>query len=144
MSNDTLPQPPPYGHKDATFQAAGGETGIRALVDSFYDLMSSKPEYQKIYNWHPDADSARDKLARFLCGWTGGPRRYHEKYGSINIPKVHAHLAISSVEKQMWIDCMEEALAAQPYDDQLKQYLLVQLAVPAEHVRKACKSQVER
>ncbi|MFK7958634.1 MAG: group II truncated hemoglobin [Lysobacterales bacterium] len=140
-TNNTAPSPP-YGQKDATFQAAGGEEGIRALVDSFYDLMSSKQEYRKIFDWHPDGDSARDKLARFLCGWMGGPRRYHEKYGSISIPRVHAHLAISSTEKQMWIDCMGEALARQPYEVSLKQYLLEQLSVPAEHVRKACEPQL--
>ena len=85
----------PYGHGDATFRAAGGEQGIRQLVDSFYDIMSEKPQYERIFRWHPDPHEARDKLARFLCGWMGGPRRYHEKYGAISIPKVHAHLAVT-------------------------------------------------
>ena len=29
---------PAYGTEDATFQAAGGESGIRRLVDAFYDV----------------------------------------------------------------------------------------------------------
>ena len=68
---------PPYGQLDATFQAAGGETGIRELVDRFYDLMTSNPDYKALANLHPQFDEqTRDKLARFLCGWMGGPRRY--------------------------------------------------------------------
>ncbi len=129
---------PRYGFRDTTFQAAGGEEGIRQLVDCFYDLMSSKPEYQKIYEWHPDVDVARDKLARFLCGWMGGPRRYQEKYGPISIPKVHAHLPITTAERDMWINCMSEALKQQAYAPSLKRYLLEQLSVPAEHIRRAC------
>ena len=78
---------PAYGTGDATYQAAGGEAGIRALVDSFYDIMESDPAYREIHAWHPaDGQLSRDKLARFLCAWTGGPRLYREKYGPISIP----------------------------------------------------------
>lgn len=127
---------PRFGQGNTTFRAAGGEDGIRQLVDSFYDLMSSKSEYNKIYHWHPSDQEARDKLARFLCGWMGGPRRYKEKYGAINIPKAHAHLPITNVERDMWINCMNEALNQQPYSDALKRYLIEQLSIPAEHVRR--------
>lgn len=128
-----------YGVGDTTFQAAGGETGIRRLVDTFFDLMGSTPAYQTIWSWHPtDKESSRDKLARFLCGWTGGPKRYHEKYGSISIPKVHAHLNVTAVEKDQWLSCMSEALAQQPYHQSLIDYLLTELAVPAEHIRRHC------
>ena len=125
-----------YGYQDNTYRAVGGEAGVRQLVDSFYDLMSSKPEYQRIYRWHPDAEEAREKLSRFLCGWMGGPRRYNEKYGPISIPKAHAHLAVTTVERDMWLNCMSEALDAQEYPEALKSYLLEQLGVPAEHIRR--------
>ena len=129
---------PRYGYKDTTYRSVGEEAGVVRLVASFYDIMSSKPEYARIYQWHPDDGVARDKLARFLCGWMGGPRRYHEKYGSISIPGVHAHLAITSVERDMWINCMTEALAMQPYPDALRSYLIEQLKVPADHVLRRC------
>ena len=32
-----------FGEGDATFQAVGGETGIRRLVDAFYDIMETSP-----------------------------------------------------------------------------------------------------
>ncbi|MBT5220864.1 MAG: globin, partial [Woeseia sp.] len=80
-----------YGTGDASFQAAGGETGIRKLVNEFFDRMGSDPRFVTIHGMHPeDKEISRDKLARFLCGWLGGPKLYNEKYGAIGIPRVHA------------------------------------------------------
>lgn len=136
-----LEQPPAFGTLDATYQAAGGEDGIRRLVDSFYAIMGTNPAYARIYHWHANVPEARDKLARFLCGWMGGPKRYREKYGPINIPQVHGHLPVTSVERDMWLDCMSEALAQQPYSDALREYLRVQLAVPAQRITDRCDAQ---
>lgn len=131
-----------YGTGDATFQAAGGEAGIRALIDSFYDIMSSDPRFKRIIAWHPeDNEISRDKLARFLCGWMGGPRRYSEKFGGINIIKVHNHLSVTAVESEQWLACMHDALHQQNYPTSLNDYLLEQLAVPADRIRVACEKQ---
>ena len=86
-----------YGDGDASFQAAGGEAGLLRLVDDFYDLMETRPYAATIRAMHPpDLTVARDKLARFLCGWLGGPKRYQERYGSISIPGSHAHLDVDA------------------------------------------------
>lgn len=127
---------PQYGVGDASFQAAGEEAGIRRLVDAFYDAMESLPEAAVIRAMHPqDLTMARDKLARFLCGWLGGPKLYAEKYGSIHIPKAHGHLPIGIDERDQWMLCMRHALRRQPYADDFKAYLLEQLFVPAERCR---------
>jgi len=129
----------PYGTGDASFHAAGGEQGIRVLVDAFFDRMGSDARFATIYTMHPDdKDVSRDKLARFLCGWLGGPKLYREKYGAIGIPRVHAHLAIASAERDQWLTCMAESVDEQPFDDDFKQYLMEQLFVPAEAVRRRC------
>ncbi len=129
----------PYGTQDASFQAAGGVTGLRRLVDEFYDRMSTDPRFATIYAMHPeDKETSRDKLARFLCGWLGGPKLFTEKYGAIGIPRVHAHLAIATPERDQWLTCMTEAVAAQPYAEDFKKYLMEQLFVPAEAVRRRC------
>ena len=71
-----------FGQGDASFQAAGGIAGIEDLVERFYRVMSEAPEAAHIRAMHPaDLTVSADKLARFLCGWLGGPRRFHEKYG---------------------------------------------------------------
>lgn len=126
---------PPYGTGDATFQAAGGEEGIRRLVDRFYDIMASDPKFATIWSWHPtDHEMSRDKLARFLCAWMGGPRRFSEKYGPISIPQAHRHLPVTSAEQDQWLTCMAQALAEQDYPQALVDYLLEQLAVPAGRI----------
>jgi hemoglobin len=131
-------QDKPYGEGDASFLAAGGVAGIRKLVDDFYDQMASLPEAEKILRMHPEnLDESRDKLARFLSGWLGGPKLYREKYGSIAIPKAHAHLAITEAERDAWLLCMEKALEQQDYAESFKRYLLAQLFVPAERSRMA-------
>ena len=129
----------PYGTLDASFQAAGGIAGIEQLVNDFYDFMDALPEARVIRAMHPaDLDESRDKLARFLCAWLGGPRRYAEKYGSIHIPGAHQHLAIGDAERDAWLLCMEKAIARQSYAPAFAEYLLRQLRVPAERIRQIC------
>lgn len=132
------PQPlgvPPFGFGDASYQAAGGEPGIRALVDEFYDVMDTEPAAAKVRAMHPpDLSTSRDKLARFLCGWMNGPNRYREKYGAISIPGSHAHLSIGPRERDAWLLCMERAIARQAYSEDFKRYLYAQLCVPANRV----------
>ena len=131
-----------YGIGDASFQAAGGQDGIFTLVDNFFDRMGSDERFATIWDLHPDdKDVSRDKLARFLCGWLGGPRLYNEKYGAIGIPRVHAHLAIDTPERDQWLACMTESVAEQPFAPEFKTYLMEQLFVPAEAVRRRCAAQ---
>jgi hemoglobin len=139
MLGHVTSDPIPYGTDDASFQAAGGEAGIRELVESFYRFMDVLPEARGIRAMHPaDLTVSIDKLARFLCGWLGGPRRYQEKYGPISIPGVHRHLLVAEEERDAWLACMQRAIARQPFAADFKRYLLEQLAVPAERIRQVC------
>ena len=132
MTTTTVPA---FGLGDSSFQAAGGEPGVRRLVDAFYDEMETEPQAAKVLAMHPkDLNVSRDKLARFLCGWLNGPNRYREKYGAISIPGAHAHLDISPVERDAWLLCMERAIAKQSYTAAFAKYLLESLSVPANRV----------
>ena len=125
-----------YGQGDATFKAAGGEEGVRALVDAFYDLMESDTRYLPIWRLHrSDKHTMRDKLARFLCGWMGGPRLYQDKFGPISIPGTHAHLHVGIAERDLWLDCMNRAAMTRGYPARFQDYLMSALAVPAERIR---------
>ena len=130
MSNTPL-----YGFSDNSFQAAGGLEGIRQLVDDFYQEMDELKDARVIRDMHrPDLTESRDKLTLFLCGWLGGPRLYHDKYGSINIPKSHMHLPIGEAERDAWLLCMECAIAKQNFAPEFAIYLLNQLRIPAERI----------
>lgn len=115
---------------------------MRALVDNFYDRMGRDTRFAAIYAMHPDENEvSRDKLHRFLCGWLGGPKLYNEKYGGISIPRVHLHLAIDTAERDQWLTCMSESVAEQPFAESFKQYLMEQLFVPAEAIRRTIRNQ---
>ena len=125
-----------FGDGDNSYRAAGGENGIRQLVNDFYDQMDSLPQTRFIRDMHDtDLGPSRDKLFRFLSGWLGGPALYQEKYGSINVPQAHHHLSIGRHERDAWLLCMQKALEKQPYQENFKQYLMTELAKPAEACR---------
>ena len=126
----------PFGTEDTSFVAAGGEQGLIALVDAFYEAMHTLPEAAVIRAMHPkDLTASRDKLARFLSGWLNGPNTYRPKYGRISIPSAHRHLDIGEEEMEAWLTCMRVALDKQPYTDDFKNYMLTQLRVPASRCR---------
>jgi hemoglobin len=125
-----------YGDGDSSFRAAGGVAGIERLVDDFYRIMDELPEASTIRRMHPqELEVARDKLARFLCGWLGGPNRYKQRYGPISIPGAHARFPIGVAERDAWLACMRAAVARQDYAPRFAEYLLQQLAIPAERIR---------
>ena len=93
---------------------------------------------------HPaNLEVSRDKLSRFLCGWLGGPKRYSEKYGPIQIPRAHVRFAIGAQERDAWLSCMRAALEEESYAEDFKAYLLRELAVPAERIRLAVQKRLE-
>ncbi len=125
-----------YGTLDASYKAAGERVGIKKLVDEFYHQMETLKQGQHIRAMHKeDLDTIKDKLSLFLMGWLGGPKEYDPKYGGISIPMAHKHLIIGEKERDAWLFCMNEALIHQNYDDDFKQYLIEQLARPAERIR---------
>lgn len=126
----------PFGEEDNSFQSAGAFEGLQRLSASFYGFMDTLPQAKTIRGMHPhEQGESIDKLARFLCGWLGGPKLYREKYGPIAIPRAHAHLAIGSPERDAWLLCMERALAEQPYADDFRAYMLRELFKPADRSR---------
>ena len=127
---------PDFGQGDSSYNAAGGQNGLRQLAHDFYHAMNTRPDAAVIRAMHPaDLDESIDKLARFLTGWLGGPSLYREKYGPISIPRAHGHLAIGPAERDAWLACMAQALDQQDYAPEFKAYLLQALSVPAERCR---------
>jgi hemoglobin len=125
----------PYGTLDASYRAAGGEAGLRALVHRFYDEMEACQAGMAIVRMHTRSrEEMRDRLTLFLCGWLGGPRLYTAEYGSISIPGAHAPFPIGSTERDTWLGCMKSAIDAQPWEEDFKVYLLRALSVPAGRV----------
>ncbi len=93
------------------YDLIGGETGLRSLIDQFYDIMDSSPEAVTIRALHPKSlKLAREKLYMFLSGWSGGPALYTEKYGPPKLRQRHMPFSIGQIERDQWLWCMNKAL----------------------------------
>ena len=108
----------------SAFEAIGGETAVRALVDRFYDLMDLEPGYAALRALHPAVlDGSRDKLHWFLCGWLGGPQHYTDRFGHPMLRARHLPFRIGIRERDQWLACMGQAMAEREVDPQLARRL---------------------
>lgn len=118
------------------FARAGGEAGLRRIVDRFYDLMDSRPEVAPLRRLHPeDLTESRDKLFLFLVGWTGGPPVYVQKFGHPRLRARHLPFSIGAAERDQWLACMRQALAELVEDAEVRTYLDEKLTPLADHMR---------
>ena len=105
---------------DTPFAQLGGEDGVRALVDRFYDLMELEPPFAGIRSLHPATlEGSRDKLHWFLCGWLGGPNHYIERFGHPMLRARHLPYAIGINERDQWLACMGLAMQERGVDEAL-------------------------
>ncbi len=117
MSEPEAPAITPY-------ERLGGEPGVRALVDRFYDLMDLEPHYAGLRALHPaDLAGSRDKLHWFLCGWLGGPDLYIQRYGHPRLRARHMPYAIGIAERDQWMACMIQAMQENELEEALAQRL---------------------
>jgi hemoglobin len=106
------------------FERMGGETGVRSLIDRFYDLMDLEPQFAGIRHLHPTSlDGSRDKLYWFLCGWLGGPDLYISRFGHPRLKARHMPYAIGISERDQWMACMMQALGDNAVEPALAQRL---------------------
>jgi hemoglobin len=118
------------------YQRIGGAEKVRALVQRFYQLMDELPEAYGIRKLHAeDLQNASDKLFKFLTGWMGGPQLYVEQYGHPMLRARHLPFTISSVERDQWLLCMNQALSEVVEDVALRQELSDAFAKVADHMR---------
>jgi hemoglobin len=124
------------GFEASLYEMLGGETGLRALVDRFYDLMDSSPEAEKIRSFHPKSlKQSREKLFMFLSGWSGGPQLYVAKFGHPRLRMRHMPFAIGSMERDQWLWCMNKALSECGLDPRVVEYLKARFAETADLLR---------
>ena len=106
------------------YELMGGETGVRKLVDRFYDLMDEDPDYFGIRKLHAASlDGSREKLFMFLSGWLGGPPLYVNEFGHPRLRARHLPFAIAKPERDQWLACMNRAMEDTGVEPRLRQAL---------------------
>ena len=118
------------------FDTLGGEVRLRELVDRFYDLMDLEPQFAALRAMHPPTlDGSRDKLFWFLCGWSGGPNHYIERFGHPRLRARHLPFSIASVERDQWLRCMGLAMHELGMPDALQERLMTSFFQTADWMR---------
>ena len=118
------------------YEMLGGETGLRSLVDRFYDIMDSSPEVERIRSFHAKSlKQSREKLFLFLSGWYGGPQLYVERFGHPRLRMRHMPFPIGSAERDQWLWCMNKALDESGLDSSLVELLRKRIAELADFMR---------
>jgi hemoglobin len=121
---------------DTPYARLGGDAAVRALVDRFYDLMDLEPGYRELRAVHGnDLEHARDKLYWFLSGWLGGPNHYIERLGHPRLRARHLPFAIGTVERDQWLQCMNQAMVEQGVDEDLRLRLIQAFFQTADWMR---------
>jgi hemoglobin len=120
----------------SVFDQLGGEPGVRALVDAFYDQMDRDRRFAGVRALHPpDLAASRDKLFWFLCGWTGGPDHFVQRFGHPRLRARHLPFAIGRAERDQWLACMASAMDQRALDPALRQRLAAAFAQTADFMR---------
>ncbi|MCB9591988.1 MAG: group II truncated hemoglobin [Sandaracinaceae bacterium] len=118
------------------YELIGGEAGVRALVDRFYDLMDTLPEAATVRAMHARSlEVSRRKLFWFLSGWLGGPQLYVERFGHPRLRRRHFPFAIDTAAADQWMLCMRRALEETCADPDLRGFLEARFGELAMHMR---------
>ena len=120
----------------------GGEAVVFALVDKFYDLMDSEPEFYGIRKLHAASlDGSRMKLKKFLSGWLGGPQLYVQEYGHPMLRARHLPFSIGIDERDQWLACMFSAMSQLQVPEDLQAHLQKSFFGTADWMRNRGESQ---
>jgi hemoglobin len=119
-----------------TYDRLGGEAGVRALVDRFYDLLMELPAARTVLELHPaDLTDSRNKLFKFLSGFFGGPGLYVQEYGHPMLRARHLPFSIGENERDQWLLCMNQAIDELVPERLLATQLKLTFFRTADHMR---------
>lgn len=124
----------PWGDADTVYEEIGGDDGVRALVEAFYDAVEA--ESPKLRAMLPgDTRVSRQKLYEFLSGWMGGPPLYWERRGHPALRMRHAPFPIDTDAAEQWSHCMRLAIARCELGEPLAGWLDAELGRVATMLR---------
>jgi len=97
--------------RDTPYALIGGTPAVAAIVDRFYDLIETDPDYGELRALHAgDLVPVRRSLTEFLTVWLGGPRDWFEREPRICIMSAHDAVAITPATTQQWNSAMRRAI----------------------------------
>ena len=101
----------PQSKPQLPFDRIGGREPIARMVNRFYDLMESEPDFAELRAMHAlDLAPMRESLTDFLMAWMGGPRDWFEKRPGACIMSAHRALeGMNFAVATQWVLAMQQA-----------------------------------
>jgi hemoglobin len=130
VANEPAPDP---------FTLLGGVDKIRALVETFYDVMSERePALARLHACDPEGKvdrGSRDRFALFLIGWLGGPDDYVQQHGHPRLRMRHNRVAVNVAMRDAWLRSMQAAMDAHGISGDVRSFLDARFAEVADFMR---------
>ncbi len=118
------------------YDEIGGEAGVRAMVDRFYDEMDHNEAVRPLRALHPaDLGESRTKLFWFLSGWLGGPPLFVQQRGHPRLRARHMPFPIDDTARDQWMACMRTALSTSSLSAATREKLDAALFQLADHMK---------
>ncbi len=124
----------PWGNAATVYEEIGGDAGVRALVDRFYDLIEAESPVLRAM-LPRNTSTSRQKLYEFLSGWMGGPSLYIEKRGHPRLKMRHMPFDIGHHEAEEWMRCMRQAMTDTGVPEDAVSFLDGELSRSADWMR---------
>ena len=125
--------------KPTPFEQLGGAERVKALVETFYDVMSEEePALAKLHPCDPDgvvARTPRDRFAMFLVGWLGGPEDYVLQHGHPRLRMRHGRVGVNIAMRDAWLRCMKTAMEKHAITGDVRTFLDARFAEVADFLR---------
>lgn len=115
------------------YEAMGGHATIARIVNRFYDLMESEPQYAALRSMHAaDLAHMRRSLAGWLTAWAGGPKDWFDENPGKCMMSAHRGLGVSRKTADQWANAMARAIAeCGPLDAELGKAMAERLSMMA-------------
>jgi hemoglobin len=126
---------------DTPFELIGGAERVRAIVETFYEVMSDRePALARLHPSTPEgrvAARSRERFGLFLIGWLGGPQDYTEQHGHPRLRMRHARVPVTEAMRDAWLRCMMAALDAHGVTGEVRAFLDQRFPDVADFLRNA-------
>ncbi|MFC3341468.1 globin domain-containing protein [Paenibacillus abyssi] len=113
------------------YEAIGGETTVRRIVEAFYPRVQAHPLIGPLFP--EDITPVMEKQYLFLTQFFGGPTLYSDQNGHPMMRARHLPFPINKERADAWLSCMQGALKEIGLNEELQAIVLERLSGPAYH-----------
>lgn len=124
---------------DTPFDRLGGEDAVRALAETFYEMMDAhEPELARLHELDDRgrvSRRSRDRFAAFLVEWLGGPKTFSPVHGHPRLRMRHNKFPVDIAMRDAWVRAMQRAMDARGIEGDVREFLDQRFAEVANFMR---------